>query len=459
MTTEERIAELEREQAALRAENAALRAEVEKLRKALEEWKRGFRERSKRRTSRREGKREASGKRPGRAKGHPGSRRAEPERIDGEVEHAVPAHCDCGGKVEPTGEATRTVVQDVPPVRVQNVRHVAWEGRCQQCGRVARAPLPGAVASGTSIAQVQLGPTLQAMAVGLRFEQHVPLGQIGAFFGQWFGVSVTAGGLSQLFDRLRMQSGPSLVEIVDRVRTSAVVGLDETGLRQNGIGGWVWLVRTDHASLFRMELSRGAWVAEALLGQGFVGVVCSDFYAAYTRHDDWTHGYCGAHLIREAKKIAELHPCPETAKFSDQVQAFYAAGHEAQAAGDRFARASARGRLTRLIRSVDYAQVPDVVRLQIRLGKHKEGISTFLDRPDVPATNNATERDLRSVARHRAMTGGTRSEQGSHTFAHWMSITQTLRKNDLPLRQFVLDLYDAHLYGTAPPSVFASASA
>jgi hypothetical protein len=187
--------------------------------------------------------------------------------------------------------------------------------------------------------------------------------------------------------------------------------------------------------------------------------VCSDFYGAYTRHDDWTHGYCGAHLIREAKKVAELHPCPETAKFSDQVQAFYAAGHEAQQSGDRSERAVARGRLTRLIRSVDYAEVPDVVRLQIRLGKHKEGITTFLDRPEVPATNNATERDLRSLARHRAMTGGTRSAQGSQTLAHWMSLTQTLRKNDLPLRQFVLDLYDAHLHGTPPPSVFATASA
>ena len=43
-----------------------------------------------------------------------------------------------------------------------------------------------------------------------------------------------------------------------------------------------------------------------MLGEDFAGVVCSDFYGVYTGHDDWLHAYCGAHTIREAKKIAEL---------------------------------------------------------------------------------------------------------------------------------------------------------
>jgi len=56
---QQRISELEEENAALRKRDAergrelgALREELAKVRKEIEEWKRGFRERGKRRTSR-----------------------------------------------------------------------------------------------------------------------------------------------------------------------------------------------------------------------------------------------------------------------------------------------------------------------------------------------------------------------------------------------------------------------
>jgi hypothetical protein len=54
----------------------------------------------------------------------------------------------------------------------------------------------------------------------------------------------------------------------------------------------MWLMRTDRVSVFRIEASRGGWVVdEAMLGERFKGVVCSDFYGVYTAHDDWQHGY------------------------------------------------------------------------------------------------------------------------------------------------------------------------
>ena len=58
------------------------------------------------------------------------------------------------------------------------------------------------------------------------------------------------------------------------------------------------------------------------------------------------HGYCGAHGVREAKKIAECGPTERTEPFRDRTH----------------------------------------------------GITTFLDRRDVPADNNGTERDFRLFA-------------------------------------------------------------
>ena len=464
MTPEQqRISELEEENAALRKRDAergreldALREELAKVRKEIEEWRRGFRERGKRRTSRTEGRRAGTGKPRGRKPGHPGAWAKAPARIDDEVEYPVPPECSCGGAVVSTGETESTVVVDIPPVVPQHTRHVAHVGRCERCNKSVSAKLPGAPASGKSLTEVSLGPNVQAMALGLRFEQDVPLGKIRAFLGQWYGISVTSSGLSQMFDRLRRRSVPSYDELVEVARASNVVGLDESGHRQDGAAGWMWLMRTDHVSVFRVEMSRGAWVAEAMLGADFKGVVCSDFYGVYTSHDDWVHGYCGAHTIREAKKLAELEPCHETEEFRDRLTAFYVAGKAAAKSGEASERRGARIRLGHIIGSTNWVAFPDIVRLQERLDVYKAGVTLFIDRSDVPATNNATERDIRTHARHRAMTGGTRSTNGSKTYAHWMSITQTRRKNTLPLRGFVNGLYASHLHGKPPPSVFAT---
>jgi hypothetical protein len=72
-----------------------------------------------------------------------------------------------------------------------------------------------------------------------------------------------------------------------------------------------------------------------------------------------------------------------------------------------------------------------------------------------PEKKRATERDLRDDARHRAMTGGTRSRQGSEVLAHGRSITPTRRKNGRALGPFVHGVIQAHLSGKPPPSVFA----
>ena len=446
----ERVGELEKEL-------EALRSGLGKALKELEEWKRGLRERGKRRSSRPEGApRSRPKKRIGRKGGHPGAKRPAPERIDDEKVHAMPTECSCGGAVVATGETDTTVVVDLPVVRTRNVRHTAHVGRCSACQKRVAQRLPGAPAAGKIVAESSLGPNLQAMALGLRFEQHVPLAKIGAFLGQWYGVSVTSGGLSQMFDRLRVRSAASVEGLIDVARSSAVVGLDETGHRENGVPGWMWLMRTDRVSVFRAELSRGAWVADALLGPKFTGVLCSDFYSAYTRRDDWSHAYCGAHVIREAKKIAEVQPCAETARFRERIGDFYRAGVDAAASGDSGKCHGARIRLGRIVASSAWSAFPEVQRLQARLDTHWTGVTRFIERPDVPCTNNATERDIRDHARHRAMTGGTRSRTGSLTCAHWMSVTQTRRKNALPLRGFVTNLYASHLNGLPPPSVLAS---
>lgn len=108
------------------------------------------------------------------------------------------------------------------------------------------------------IAEVKLGPNAKALAVSLRFEYRTSSRGIAAILGEWFGLRVTAGGLCQSIDTWRDRSSESYTEIVGEIRTSAVVGMDETALRQDGVSGWAWSARTERASLFAIARSEGA---------------------------------------------------------------------------------------------------------------------------------------------------------------------------------------------------------
>lgn len=66
--------------------------------------------------------------------------------------------------------------------------------------------------------------------------------------------------------------------------------------------------------------------------------------------------------------------------------------------------------------------------LQTRYQVHRRGLLTFLYRPEVPPTTNASERSLRPSVVHRKVTGGFRSEAFAHGYAAPRTVADTARK-------------------------------
>ena len=65
------------------------------------------------------------------------------------------------------------------------------------------------------------------------------------------------------------------------VSAPAPVGhADETGWRQDGANGYVWTCCTPTQRYF-LRRDRNKEVVDEALGDGFAGVLVSDFYAAY----------------------------------------------------------------------------------------------------------------------------------------------------------------------------------
>ena len=75
-----------------------------------------------------------------------------------------------------------------------------------------------------------------------------------------------------------------------------------------------------------------------------------------------------------------------------------------------------------------YPNNPDSQRLHQRYRKHRAHLLVFLQRSDVPPTNNASEQALRNSVIYRKVTGGFRTSAGAHLYAHLVSILETARR-------------------------------
>ena len=76
-----------------------------------------------------------------------------------------------------------------------------------------------------------------------------------------------------------------------------------------------------------------------------------------------------------------------------------------------------------------HSQHPECVRIWKRLYKHCDELFTFLDDPAVPADNNGTERDIRSLAAARSDGGTHRADWGAAAFARLKSVIVAGMKN------------------------------
>ena len=79
----------------------------------------------------------------------------------------------------------------------------------------------------------------------------------------------------------------------------------------------------------------------------------------------------------------------------------------------------------------------DGPRLRRRYGTLRRHLFTFLDHPEVPADNNASERELRPIATYRKVTGGFRSTWGADLFAAVRSVIGTAARRGMGAYQAI----------------------
>lgn len=437
MTLEDQLAEaratIAAQREALTAQKTTideLRAEVSRLQAELKRSSQELREAARQaaRFRRPESKKvkPEDKKRCGRKPGHRGAYRAEPRYVDHHVEQELDCCPHCTGPVTDRRSLTQ-FIEELPPIRPIVTRLVTWSARCAQCGDVRSThPLQTSHAQGS--AGNMLGPRAAAFAVWLNKHHGVTQRKTCRIFKEGFGLSLTSGGLSQLLDRAARKMQDKYDQLIEEIRGSPAVHVDETSWYVGRPGYWLWVFATPSVTVYRVAPSRGHPVAKEILGDKFKQVLISDCAAMYDKFDCPRH-LCIAHHQKAIKQQREsaadpayLHVCATF--FRDVVELAHA---RAELSAEEFdARCvSIRARAERLLRQP--VTQPEDRKIQNRLKRCGEGLLGCLTY-DVDPTNNRAERDLRPAVISRKVSCGNKTASGAKTTEILQSLAATAHK-------------------------------
>jgi len=321
-------------------------------------------------------------------------------------------------------EAGRHQIIDLPPLRPV-VREVVRYGRyCPGCHSYQRASAPPGYEPGRVF-----GPHLEGVVLYLHYAHPLSYARVQTIVRELTGLKLGMGTLVNIVQRgqARLQQGADAIQ--QRIQQAAVVGSDETGVRVDGQNQWQWVFQTPQWVYYTIRPSRAAQVITDVMAQAQPQVWVSDVYAAQMNHPAGHYQICLAHQLRDLQYLIDTHHCPWARQMQTLLRRAIHLHHLRHELTDRrfalFSQAYT-WKLDKLLATEPLSE--DSQRLWRRFHKHRAALLLFLQRDDVPPTNNASEQALRNSVIYRKVTGGFRTTWAAHLYANLLSILETARR-------------------------------
>jgi transposase len=211
------------------------------------------------------------------------------------------AHCgeSLEGCIDP--EPHRQQQYDVEIIR-RTTEYRKHEIVCPRCGEATEGTLP------EEANKSAYSPNVVALIVTLTGLFQISRRMAKLFLEEVMGIPISVGSVSNLEKEMTEATQPVMEEIEKMAHNAEHGNVDETGFGlKNGQQGWLWVLVTEYAVLFRLFLGRGQEWASKLLGS-FVGILTSDRWCGYNRYPSDKRQLCWAHLIRDFKAMCGSGP-------------------------------------------------------------------------------------------------------------------------------------------------------
>lgn len=169
-------------------------------------------------------------------------------------------------------------------------------------------------------------------------------------------------------------------------------------------------------------------------------IAVTDRHAAYFALDFKDHQICLAHILRELQYLDELESNQNWTR-NLQVLLKQAIHERNQNPSTKIDNSPWLTRLDNLLKLSLGHLKEDFDRLRKGLIKCRNYIFNFLENPEIPATNNGSERGIRKLKIKQKISGAFRSDKEADAFMAIHSIADTAWKNQQSPFEAILALY------------------
>jgi len=379
-----------------------------------------------------------SGKSRGGQPHHPPASRplVPPERVT-HIIPCLPTSCRrCGHELTGTDPQPLRyqVVELPPPVLPEVTEYQQHRLTCPHCQTTTCGVLPAQVRGHT-------GPRLQATLAVVAASYRQSVRSVKALAKQLWSLDLSTG----LISNLRKQTAAALQQPYEEVRRYVQnhhVNIDETGWREGKKKGYLWMAVARGATVFKIALSRGRQVAQAILGPEYNQVATCDRLKSYwwIKRLQW----CWAHLRRDFQAMIDRHNAGSSVgkkllALSDELfhdWHRYKEGKQSR----RWLVQRMKGLRQRVYRALQRGVASGCAKTAgtcRELLGHESWLWTFVEVTGVEPTNNSGERAGRHAVMWRKVGGRSDGWWGSRFIERMLTVVQTCQQQGKDVLNYV----------------------
>ena len=380
----------------------------------------------------------------GKQPGAKGQWRSQPLKAERTIAHH-PEHCnacnanldhDCAIEPKPyMGYYQFELVRESSRFRIECQLHHYYGATCS-CGHHSQAK-PGqgecSEASGRKV-QLQLqeyvlvGPMLGAFIASLSVRYRLSRVKIQEFLHDWVGVELSIGSIDRSIREAGLACRPVVEDLVDQLQQADILHLDETPWYESGQLRWLWVAISSMSVVFFIG-QRTKEMLLQIISTAFVGWLVSDGYGAYRWYEHRQR--CLAHLIRKALALSRAVDKQARQLAQWLLEEMRELIHALATVGSDDPDDPGTIRLQKVALLATTSEHPKLKALAKEILNDWDAVVSFVSNPDLPVTNNLAERALRHAVIARRISFGTRSSEGSQSYAALLTVIETCRLRQL----------------------------
>ena len=363
----------------------------------------------------------------GSPEGHKGYARHIPERID-YVKQLTLKRCPiCGIRLTgKTQEIRSRYVTDIKLTsKVKNTRYDIHRKYCPKCKKLVEPEVPNV------LPHARFGLNLMLLVMYLKLGLRLPCNKVCDYFLTLYDLKISEGEIVVILRQLTVAFGKYYSYLEKLVKLARVKYTDTTSWRVNSKNYFAWVFIACGVVLYKIRKRNNHKVALALFGNKQSDkVLVVDRYSAFrtlAEKAGFKLQLCWSHMLQDAKELARDFGA-EGKYVKKKLKKIYELANGLEHKGTPEMVEQLKGEIF-LLTQRHYKSLIIWKFVKNLYYRDAENLFRFVTDPEIDATNNISERELRALVIIRKISNCSRSIRGANATAMLLSVIQTLRFN------------------------------